>query len=96
MEAAVIDRSDEVKTAQASYPDGVAEADASPGLAKVNLLTAEGVEAGSWYDVKCGDCGNRCCSPCTADGDIGRCAQTRFRNCAVCGHLSSNHYRVNH
>lgn len=49
-----------------------------------------------WYDVKCGVCGKICCSRCTADGDIKRCAKTRFNECSVCGHASSQHYRTDH
>ena len=44
-------------------------------------------------DVVCGVCGNRCCISCTANGDIRRCAQTRFKNCSICGHSSSQHFR---
>lgn len=45
------------------------------------------------YDTVCGQCNKHCCSPCTADGDISRCAQTRFKACSVCGHPSSGHYQ---
>lgn len=72
------------------------QADDARPEAKAEMLRGEDFTPSSWYAVKCGVCGNRCCSPCTADGDIGRCAQTRFRNCSRCGHSSSSHYRVRH
>ena len=48
------------------------------------------------YDVECTVCRRRCCSPCLAGGDITRCAQTRFRECSICGHRSDLHHGVPH
>lgn len=70
------------------------EYDQLPSDEKIALL--EEANLSTWSDVECGVCGKRCCSPCTAGGDISRCAQTRFRECSVCGHASSAHYRVDH
>ena len=47
-----------------------------------------------WKDTKCGTCDKRCCVKCTADGDPGRCAETKFKNCRTCGHASNGHYAV--
>ena len=71
-------------------------ADSSSQIAKVNLLSSDSVEFYTWYDVQCGVCGNRCCSPCTANGNIGSCAETRFRSCNRCGHPSASHRAVRH
>lgn len=49
-----------------------------------------------WRDTACGTCGQRCCSPCTAGGNPSQCAETRFKNCSKCGHLSANHYSTPH
>ena len=70
------------------------QADGAIAEAKAEMLRGDNFQQDSWYAVKCGVCGRRCCSPCTADGDINRCAETRFRNCSTCGHASSRHYRV--
>ena len=50
----------------------------------------------TWYDLVCGTCGNRCCRPCTANGNWQQCAQTMFANCSICGHASSGHYAAYH
>lgn len=91
------DRFDEVKDGDVQNPNkNIDEVDNATAEAKLEILKAESSVKGSWYDTKCDVCGRRCCSPCTADGDPSRCAKTRFRNCSVCGHASSSHYRVRH
>ena len=49
----------------------------------------------TWYDTVCPQ-GHRCCINCTANGDWQRCVHTRFANCDVCGHPSSQHYAALH
>jgi hypothetical protein len=75
---------------------GLDDFDKADPQAKLTVMNDSKIATTGWYDLKCGYCGRRCCSPCTADGDPSRCAQTRFQNCSVCGHASSNHYAVNH
>ena len=89
------DKSDRVKSVQ-NPKTGLDHSDTANAEAKKVILRSEGFAMTTWYDVKCGVCERRCCSPCTADGDIDRCAETRFRHCSECGHLSSEHYRVVH
>ncbi len=38
----------------------------------------------------CGVCGRKCCDPCFAN-DVPTCAQTKFRECSICGHASASH-----
>ena len=68
---------DEAKpqTAEAGS-NALEERDTLSETARLNLL-ADTSTGGTWYDTKCGVCSRRCCSPCTADGDISQCAQTR-------------------
>ena len=72
------------------------ELDAITAEDELNHLAEQTSNKSGWYDVKCGVCGRVCCSRCTADGDINRCAKTRFNACSVCNHPSSQHYRTNH
>jgi hypothetical protein len=70
--------------------------DAASVEARLNYLRARAISPQSWYDTICGECGRRCCSPCTAGGDPEHCAHTMFTYCDVCGHLSSAHYSASH
>ncbi|WP_143450037.1 hypothetical protein [Janthinobacterium sp. BJB304] len=54
------------------------------------------IEFAGQYDTICAECNQRCCSPCTANGDITKCAYTKFENCSVCGHASSVHFAGPH
>ena len=86
---------DEAKpqTAEAGS-NALEERDTLSETARLNLLAE--TSTAQKYDTKCGVCSRRCCSPCLADGDISRCAQTRFKHCRVCGHFSSSHYAALH
>ncbi len=72
------------------------ENDSDSKESKLETLKIRNLAKSAWYDVKCGVCNKHCCSPCTAGGDISRCAVTRFTECSVCGHPSNQHYGVPH
>ncbi|MEQ9062785.1 MAG: hypothetical protein RIE58_01315 [Vicingaceae bacterium] len=86
----------EAKTVDLEEMQSIEMTDSQDYDQKAEHLKENNIEADAWKDLKCGNCQRRCCSPCTADGDRSRCAQTKFTNCRICGHASSGHYGVSH